>query len=225
MGFITVKEAGRRLRVKTFTIRGWIRQLKDSDPITYNSYIQTHIHKWNKNLEIYTVEEDFIKELQKRFSTHSFTYSFTHPDIPQGAGTEARPGGQKSTDKNTRKETINPDIFNTVITTLNKELEAQRDTLNRILQDHAKERERADILIMQLRGDVKGLNEKLFLLTEGKQQEKETPPETPGEVVDKQAQEKAPETQEKQEEITFTFSERVWLLGQDLKRILNKKIF
>lgn len=210
--YISVKETGRRLRVKTFTIRGWIRQLKESDQITYNSYIQTHTHKWNRNLEIYTVDEDFIKELQKRFSTHSFTYSFTHSDTPLGEEKQDR-------EKAPGTEAGNPEMFTQMFNTLSRELEGQRDTLHRVLQDHAEERKRADTLIAMLRGDVKNLNDKLFLLTEG---EKEQPPET---TPEKPSQDKTPETPGKPEDIKFTFADRLWFIGQDIKRILNKKIF
>jgi len=104
-----------------------------------------------------------------------------------------------------------------MFTTLNRELEAQRDTLNRVLQDHAKERERADTIIMRLREDVKGLNDKLFLLTEGKKEE-------PGkEGADIQG--KPPDTPGTPEDIRFTFGDRLWFLKEDIKRILHKKIF
>lgn len=106
-----------------------------------------------------------------------------------------------------------------VIETLRKELERQGDTIKQMLQDHAKERERADTIIMSLKGDVKQLNDRLFLLTEGKQDRAE-PPEEQDQEKPKQD---TPETPE--QEYKFTFGDRVYLIGQDIKRILNKKIF
>jgi len=113
-----------------------------------------------------------------------------------------------------------------VIDTLRSELERQGETLKQMLQDYAKEREerarereRADIIIMGLREDVKNLNNKIFLLTEGKQD--------PGEPPEKQDQEKPKQDTPgpPEPEYKFTFADRLWLLGQDIKRVLNKRIF
>jgi len=38
MGYITVREASKRLKVKPRTIRAWIRDLKETDPVAYKTH-------------------------------------------------------------------------------------------------------------------------------------------------------------------------------------------
>jgi len=110
---------------------------------------------------------------------------------------------------------------------LQVEISAQRETLNRLLQDHAKERERADLIIMQLRGDVKQLNDKIMLLTEGGKEQAEPPDLTTKQVKTEQPGPEAVATKQaaRAEEYRFTVGDRFYFLKQDIKRILNKKIF
>ena len=220
--FISVKEAGKQLRVKPRTIRAWIRDLKETDPGAYTTHILTHPHPYNQNQDIYELNEDFLKELQTRQRTHSRTHF-----EEEKQGRENTPG----------KEAVNPGMFTQMFNTLSRDLEAQRDTLNRelegqretlnrMLQDHAKERERADTIIMSLKGDITELNNRLFLLTEGKKEQTE-PPEDTGQEKPKQETPESPDKPEEQkpEECQFTFGDRLWLFKEDVKRILNKKIF
>jgi hypothetical protein len=98
-------------------------------------------------------------------------------------------------------------------------LRRQGETLKQILQDHAKERERADIIIMGLREDMKVLNGRILALTEGKKEQAE-PPEMRDQEKPKQDTPEGPE-----QEYKFTFGDRLWLFKEDVKRVLNKKIF
>jgi len=60
----------------------------------------------------------------------------------------------------------------------------------------------------------------LFLLTEGEQKQGKPPEETTKQVKTEQ-----PETPGKAEEYRFTVGDRVYFLKEDIKRILNKRIF
>jgi hypothetical protein len=127
--------------------------------------------------------------------------------------------GQGGQDKTPGTAGLSPELLTQMLNTLSREVEGTRDTLNRVLQDHAEERKRADTIIMQLRNDIQGLNDKLFLLTEGKKEE-------PGkEEAGADIQGKPPDTPGTPEDIRFTFGDRLWFLKEDIKRILHKKIF
>ena len=212
--YISMKEAGLKLKVKPRTIRAWIRELKETDPEAYGTHTLTHPHPYNPMQAEYEINEDFLKELQERRRTHLRTHLRTHFEGVSEPSPEAVKGDTESTPGNT----VSPDLLTQMFNTLTRELEAQRETLNRVLQDHAKEREkhaeereRADILILRLREDIRGLNEKVFLLTEGKKEEPGN--EGPGTV------DKPPDTPE---DIRFTFSDRLWLWKEDVKRFLNR---
>jgi hypothetical protein len=212
MGHLTVKEASRILGVKPHTLRAFIRELKERKPDTYSTHILTHTHKFNRNLESYTLTEDFVKELKTHFSTHFSTYFSTHFDRPGGPVAGAEP-------ETTRNEPLHQDILSGVINTLRGEIERQGDVIKQVLQDtakereaYAKERERNDIILMQLRADI------MKLLPEKKEQA-EPPEEQKDQEKPKQ------DTPEKPEEYKFTFADKMYFLKEDIKRILNKKIF
>jgi len=136
-----------------------------------------------------------------------------------------QPAEQSGTERDKAEQPAGHDntgqaVLTGVIETLRGEIAAQRETLNRLLQDHAKERERADLIIMQLRQDVKQLNDKIMLLTEGKKEQAEPP-----DLTTEQAKTEQPETPGKAEEYRFTVGDRVYFLKEDIKRILNKRIF
>ena len=142
-----------------------------------------------------------------------------------------QPAEQSGTERDKAEQPAGHDntgqaVLTGVIETLRGEIAAQRETLNRLLQDHAKERERADIIIMGLREDMKVLNGRILALTEGKK-EKAEPPETRDQEKPKQDTPGPPDKPEEQkpEEYNFTFGDRVYFLKEDIKRILNKKIF
>ncbi len=199
----TVKEASQEIGVTPYTIRAWIRELKEKEPHTYSTHILTHTHRFNKSLVIYTLTEDLVKTWKEKLHTYSHTY-FSEP-----------PEQEKGKPENTGQDTTGQAVLTSVIETLRGEIERQGETINSLILSHKEERQRSDTLIAMLRGDVKALNDKLFLLTEGKQDRAEPP-----EMRDK---EKPPE--KKPEEIRFTFGDRVYLMKEDIKRILNKKIF
>ncbi|MDX9798296.1 MAG: MerR family transcriptional regulator [Bacteroidales bacterium] len=223
MGYLTVKQASRKLGVTPHTIRAWIRELKEKEPITHSTHILTHSHKFNKKHITYTLTEELVNEWESKLrtplrthSTHSNTHFVTYPEAEERMGPPEQ--------RDTRQDTSGQAVLSGVIETLQREIERQGDTLKQILQDHAKERERTDIIIMQLRADI------MKLLPEGKQeqgkspekQEQEKPPEKP-----KQDTPEPPDKPEgqKPEEYNFTFGDRLWLFKEDVKRILNKKIF
>ncbi len=216
--FISVKEASQILGVTGHTLRAFLRELKEKEPDTYSTHILTYTHKFNKSLVIYTLNEDFVKDLKKRFSTYLHTHLHTYFDSPEQTAEQKR--------ETPEKDTGSHEVFRGVIDTLQVEISAQRETLNRFLQDHAKERERADTIIMSLKGDITELNNRLFLLTEGKKEQTE-PPEDTGQEKPKQETPESPDKPEEQkpEECQFTFGDRLWLFKEDVKRILNKKIF
>ena len=216
--FISVKEASQILGVTGHTLRAFLRELKEKEPDTYSTHILTYTHKFNKSLVIYTLNEDFVKDLKKRFSTYLHTHLHTYFDSPEQTAEQKR--------ETPEKDTGSHEVFRGVIDTLQVEISAQRETLNRLLQDHAKERERADIIIMGLREDMKVLNGRILALTEGKK-EKAEPPETRDQEKPKQDTPGPPDKPEEQkpEEYNFTFGDRVYFLKEDIKRILNKKIF
>ena len=76
--FISVKEASQILGVTGHTLRAFLRELKEKEPNTYSTHILTYTHKFNKSLVIYTLNEDFVKGLKKRFSTHLHTHLHTY---------------------------------------------------------------------------------------------------------------------------------------------------
>ena len=154
----------------------------------------------------------FLRELKE---THLHTYF----DSPEQTAEQKR--------ETPEKDTGSHEVFRGVIDTLQVEISAQRETLNRLLQDHAKERERADLIIMQLRGDVKLLNDKIMLLAEGPKEQAEPPEETTKQVKTEQPGPEAVATKQaaRAEEYRFTVGDRFYFLKQDIKRILNKKIF
>ncbi len=210
--FISVKEASQRIGVTPRTVRGWIQDLKGKDPRTYSTHILPHSHRFNKNLETYTLTEELVNEWGNSFRTHFRTHF--------SAQKEPVIEPEKQDQGNTGRDTTGQEVLRGVIDTLQAEIAAQRETLNRLLQDHAKERERADTIIMQLRGDVKLLNDKIMLLAEGPKEQAEPPEETTKQVKTEQ-----PETPGKAEEYRFTVGDRVYFLKEDIKRILNKRIF
>ena len=150
-----------------------------------------------------------------------------------------QPAEQSGTERDKAEQPAGHDntgqaVLTGVIETLRGEIAAQRETLNRLLQDHAKERERADLIIMQLRQDVKQLNDKIMLLTEGKKEQAEPPDLTTEQAKTEQAEipgkaAESPEGTTKQaaimEQYRFTVGDRVYLMKEDIKRILQKKIF
>jgi hypothetical protein len=217
--FISVKEASQILGVTGHTLRAFLRELKEKEPDTYSTHILTYTHKFNKSLVIYTLNEDFVKDLKKRFSTYLHTHLHTYFDSPEQTAEQKR--------ETPEKDTGSHEVFRGVIDTLQVEISAQRETLNRLLQDHAKERERADLIIMQLRGDVKQLNDKIMLLTEGGKEQAEPPDLTTKQVKTEQPGPEAVATKQaaRAEEYRFTVGDRFYFLKQDIKRILNKKIF
>jgi len=219
MGYLTVKQASRKLGVTPHTIRAWIRELKEKEPITHSTHILTHSHKFNKKHITYTLTEELVNEWESKLrtplrthSTHSNTHFVTYPEAEERMGIPEQ--------RDTRQDTSGQAVLSGVIETLQREIERQGDTLKQILQDHAKERERTDIIIMQLRADI------MKLLPEGKQ-EQDKPTEKQEQEKPKQDTPESPDKPEEQkpEEYQFTFWDRLWLLKEDVKRILNKKIF
>ena len=169
-----------------------------------------------------TQAEQSRNKTEQGYTQRGFTVAEQETEQPAEQGGTGRnkaeqPAGQDNTGQA---------VLIGVIDTLRSELERQGETLKQMLQDHSKEREekarereRADIIIMGLREDVKNLNNKIFLLTEGKQDQGE-PPEKQDQEKPKQDTPGPPEPEYK-----FTFGDRLWLLGQDIKRVLNKRIF
>jgi DNA-binding MarR family transcriptional regulator len=220
MGYLTVKQASRKLGVTPHTIRAWIRELKEKEPITHSTHILTHSHKFNKRHITYTLTEELVNEWGNKLRTHSThsnthfsTHSVTYPEGEERMGFTEPPGREKTQQGNSGQDISGQAVLSGVIETLRGEIERQGDTIKQILQDHAKERERTDIIIMQLRADI------MKLLPEGKQ-EQGKPPE------DKDQEKAKQDTPEKPEqEYKFTFGDRLWLFKEDVKRVLNKKIF
>ena len=203
MGYISIAEASERLGVTPRSIRLWIRYLKQTDPTAYGLHIRVRTQPDNPGQEVYELNEDLLKEFEEKVHTQIHTQVRTPSDTPQKAESERQ---------------VNPDMSSIIIDTLRREIERQGETLRQILQDHAKERERADTIIMGLRNDMHLLNERIFLLTEGKEQEPETPPETPGQVVDETLQENPrQETPPGDSEyMRVTVFERLWLWKQGI---------
>lgn len=204
MGYITVKEASRKLGVTPRTVRGWIQALKEKDPVTYSTHILPHTHRFNKNLETYTLAEDLVKEWGNNFRTHF------------SAQKEAVIEPEKQERRNSGQDTSGQAVLSGVIETLQREIRRQGETIDRLIEKEREERLRADTIIGTLTRDVKQLNDRLFLLTEGKKEQAEPPEETT-----KQGKTEQPGP----EEYRFTFGDRVYLLKQDIKKILNKRIF
>jgi|LSQX01.1.fsa_nt_gb DNA-binding transcriptional MerR regulator len=223
MEYLTVKQASRKLGVTPHTIRAWIRELKEKEPITHSTHILTHSHKFNKRHIVYTLTEDLVNEWESKIrtplrthSTHSNTHFVTYPDVEERMGPPEQ--------RDTRQDTSGQAVLSGVIETLQREIERQGDTLNQILQDHAKERERTDIIIMQLRADI------MKLLPEGKQEQGKPPEEQDQEKPPEKPKQDTPEPpdksgEQKPEEYKFTFGDRIWLFKEDVRRILNKRIF
>ena len=223
MGYLTVKQASRKLGVTPHTIRAWIRELKEKEPITHSTHILTHSHKFNKKHITYTLTEDLVNEWESKLrtplhthsthsNTHFSTHSVTYPEQEERMGPPEQ--------RDARQDTSGQAVLSGVIETLQREIERQGDTIKQMLQDHAKERERTDIIIMQLRADI------MKLLPEGKQEQGKSPEEQEQEKPKQDTPEPPgkPEGQ-KPEEYNFTFGDRLWLFKEDVKRILNKKIF
>jgi len=162
--------------------------------------------------------------------------AYTEPRVTVAEQQEKQPAEQGGTERNTEKQPAGADttgqaVFIGVIDTLRSELARQGETLKQMLQDYAKEREerarereRADTIIMSLKQDVSELNNRLFLLAEGKQ-EQGKPPEEQDQEQPKQDTTEPPEDTGKPEQYRFTWTDRVYFLLEDLKRILNKRIF
>jgi len=142
------------------------------------------------------------------------------------SGTERNKAEQPAGQDNTGQAVI-IEALQSRIESQERTLERQGDTIRQMLEDYgkerdnrAKERERADIIIMGLREDIKVLNGRVLALTEGKREQGKPPDtETPGKPAE------PPEDTGKPEEIRFTWTDKVYFLLEDIKRILNKKIF
>lgn len=211
--FLSVKEAGRKLRVKPRTIRAWIRDLQENDPELLKTHSLTHPHPYNASQVIYELEEEFLETLKTRQRTHLRTHKSTHFE----GDSEPLPTPEKKDSGNPpEKEGLNPELLTQMFNTLTKELEAGRETLNQVLQDNAKERERTAVIIMQLRGDIRTLNDKLLTAGKGEPGTEKPEAQEPG-------KEEPPESPK--EDIRFTFGDRIFFLKEDIKRVLHKKIF
>jgi len=138
--------------------------------------------------------------------------------VGQAAGQAGQKAGQSGTDKRKTlagqaghvpgQDNTSQAVLTSVIETLRQEIERQGDTIKQMLQDHAEERKRTDTIIMQLRADI------MRLLPAGKA--------APGNAPEVQDQGK---TETGPAEYKFTLSDRLWLFWQDVKKVLNKRLW
>jgi len=250
MNYLTTREASRKIGIKEDTLRGWIRELKDKEPSTYSVHILTHSHRFNKRLVTYRLSEELVETFKK--DNHALR---PHTPSTYSGGLDEAVKTERTT---TPQETPNQDLYLGIIDTLQEELQAQREdlakiqedhkqeradivrererqaeTIDKIIETHNKEKERTDAIIMSLTRNISQLNERLFLLTEGKLERVEHPQERDQEQPkqDQPAEPEGPKQATPDQPITqaedykWTFGDRLWLAKERIREILKKRIF
>jgi len=223
--FLTVKEASQATGRSEKTIRRWIKRLRETDPGGYGQNVQV-VQPIVQGLSRGVVQGEY--RISEPFLTKRLGQGV------QGVGVDNVQGLSRGVVQG--GNAVEPGIIDYLKQEIQIQREAVRDkeaTIRQLIDTQAKERERVDTIIMTLRGDIQALSARVML---------QAPKEEPAPVQDQVPEPEPKQTPEpepgpptgqpepgpepgKPEEITATFADGLWFIGQSIKRFLGKKIF
>ena len=209
--FVSVKEATQLTGRSEKTIRRWLKRVRTNDQAVYNLNVQA-VDQAVGNLvnRLYTIDRDFLLKTFRLDNVQAVDQANDQAGVQAG------------------------ELPGSGILDYLKEAVREKDTLIRQLIDtQARERERVDTIIMSMRKDIADLSSRLAL---------QAPKEEPAPVQDQVPEPGPKQTPEpearpptgqpgpgpepgKPEEITATFADGLWFIGQSIKRFLGKKIW
>lgn len=207
--FVSIKEAVQITGRSEKTIRRWIKAVQKNDQADVQANVQA-VDQAVGNLinRCYTINRDFLLKTFRVDNVQADVQAVDQADVQAGETPEAG-----------------------IISYLKEAVQKKDDLIQKLIDTQARERERVDTIIMSMRKDISELSARLAI---------QAPKEEPAPVQDQVPEPEPKQTPEpeagpstgqpepepgKPEEITATFADGLWFIGQSIKQFLGKKIW